>query len=332
MFCENSENISIGTKFTDSADYLFLYPAKGEKIYRLGMSETEGSESFSRKISFAERNSEISFIRQKRNTYYENTVFAEVETLDSAYIRITDFVEVPPENDSFSEKRRIFKQFVNCAGKYRNKKNIILDLRSNRGGNDSYSLKFFNKLYGREMSDYIGTETEFRYSLNFLISKPIKEVIENNYVWKKGCPYYLDYYEHDKRNWFRLNLKHLSKVRPPKFKGNVFILTDKNTASAAEETIVFARQIFSMTNQVKVIGENSAGCITYGNVMNYWLPNSKLRIDLTSSKYVYSISGEKINLEGKGFCPDYWSNAMDMKKTLINLTGDKELEQIDFTK
>lgn len=38
----------------------------------------------------------------------------------------------------------------------------------------------------------------------------------------------------------------------------------------------------------------------------------------------------KTNLEGKGFCPDYWANDEDMKQTLIDLTGDKEMEYIFF--
>lgn len=38
----------------------------------------------------------------------------------------------------------------------------------------------------------------------------------------------------------------------------------------------------------------------------------------------------KTNLEGKGFCPGYWANDEDMKQTLIDLTGDKEMEYIFF--
>ena len=90
--------------------------------------------------------------------------------------------------------------------------------------------------------------------------------------------------------------------------------------------------MLSKTNQIKVVGENTTGCITYGNVIHYWLPNSGIRIDMSSSKYAYSVKGKDVDLEGKGFYPDYWSNDEDMKATLINLTGDKDLEKVDVNK
>ena len=97
-------------------------------------------------------NAEIFFTRSKIPDYSEKTIFDEFETRDSAFIKITDFIEVSPKDKGFNEKHDIFKRYVKFAKKYRNKKNIILDLRSNCGGNDTYSFNFFKNLYGHRIN------------------------------------------------------------------------------------------------------------------------------------------------------------------------------------
>ena len=329
---DNSENIPVGTRYLDSEIYLFLYPAKGENMYRLGLPSTEENDSLSKKIDFSLENAEIFFTRSKIPDYSEKTIFDEFETRDSAFIKITDFIEVSPKDKGFNEKHDIFKRYVKFAKKYRNKKNIILDLRSNCGGNDTYSFNFFKNLYGHRINFLNAADSGYGVTVDYLVSKPIKEFIENDDVYKKGCSYYLKYYEKNKKAWFTMKSKDKHELETPKFKGTIFLLVNKNTASSGEETILFARQMLSKTNQIKVVGENTTGCITYGNVIHYWLPNSGIRIDMPSSKYAYSVKGKEVDLEGKGFYPDYWSNDEDMKATLINLTGDKDLEKVDVNK
>lgn len=321
-----SENIQVGTQFTDSGDLLFQYPSKGKDIYRLGIKTTEENESFSKDVMFGDKKYKINFKETKRNDYYENTVFKEFETKDSAYIKITDFMEVLPQNDDYKSKQEILRQYVNCAKKYINKKNIILDLRENSGGNDEYSFNFFKNLYGHNVNIVSNLDSSCSSNLEYLVSKPIKEFVESDYVWKRNAPYYLTNYEQGKKNWFSMKSRYSYKLKSPKFKGTIFIISDKKTASSGEATIFFAKKLFSKTNQVKVVGENSAGCITYGNVLNYKLPNSGLIINIPSSKYVCCINGNEVNIEGKGFYPDYWSSDEDIKQTLVNLTGDGKLE------
>lgn len=320
------ENFQVGTQFTDSADLLFSYPSKGKDVYRLGIKTTEENASLSKEIRFGDKDYKINFYKAERNDYYENTVFREFETNDSAYIKITDFMEVSPENADCKSKQEIFSQYVNCAKKYINKKNIILDLRENSGGNDEYSFNFFKNLYGHNVNAFSNLDSSYSSNLEYLVSKPTKEFVENDYIWKKNAPYYLINYEQGKKNWFSMKSRYSYKLKAPKFKGTIFIVSDKKTASSGEDTIFFAKKLFSKTNQVKVVGENSAGCITYGNVLNYKLSNSGLIINMPSSKYVYFLNGKEVNLEGRGFYPDYWSSDKDMKQTLVNLTGDEKLE------
>ena len=326
----NTENIPIGIRYTDSELLLFPYPVKEKGIFRLGCKSCKKCNSFIKEISFEKNTNKVNFARTRRNEHWDNTVYLELETDNCAYIKITDFAEVPPENSLFHEKQHIFKSYVKCAKKYRNKNNIILDLRGNYGGNDAYSYKFFEKLYGYKTNPFGCNDSNYRLSTTYLISKPVKNLIENTPILKKGLYYYLFFYEPNKKNLFMMISNRFKELKTPKFKGKIYILVNKNTASSGESSIQFCKQLFSKTNQVKLVGENSAGCVTYGNVLSYRLPNSGLLINMSSSKYEYFIDGKKTDIEGEGFFPDYWSTDEDVNQTLINLTGDRELENLDF--
>ena len=88
------------------------------------------------------------------------------------------------------------------------------------------------------------------------------------------------------------------------YSGRLFVIFDKNSASAGEEFVEMA----GLTPRSILVGENSGGCYLYGSVTH--------RVDLTNSR-LSGDWGDKIlpsirpNCEGMGMFPDYWLDEAD---------------------
>lgn len=109
-----------------------------------------------------------------------------------------------------------------------------------------------------------------------------------------------------------------------KFKGKLIILTDSNSASASEEFVTMARLIDK--DNVIQVGENTSGCISYGGVKMYYLPESGIIINLAASdlsEEALFAKNEKWAGETYGFMPDYWVTNALLPETLEALTGSK---------
>ena len=95
------------------------------------------------------------------------------------------------------------------------------------------------------------------------------------------------------------------------YKGTVYMLVNSETASAGETAVLYAR---SLRNLV-LIGENTMGCNTFGNVAGYVLKNSHIVCRIPNV----------INLcenldecgEGRGFVPDYWVDSHDVEGQVL---------------
>ena len=78
-----------------------------------------------------------------------------------------------------------------------------------------------------------------------------------------------------------------------------------------------------------IIGENTLGCIEYGNVYYYTLPNSRLSFHVSAATYGPSFNTfSNWHGEGKGIYPDIWATDEDMLETIIAVTGDEGLREI----
>ena len=73
---------------------------------------------------------------------------------------------------------------------------------------------------------------------------------------------------------------------------------------------------------------NTSGCIDFGDVYTYELPNSKVKMHLAGSDMrripVFS-QNSHWHGDTKGFYPDYWAGNAEVLDTLVSLTGDAEL-------
>ena len=89
------------------------------------------------------------------------------------------------------------------------------------------------------------------------------------------------------------------------------MLVNADTASAGESAVLYAR---SCKNLV-VVGENTMGCNTFGNVASYMLPHSNIVCRIPNVINLCHTPDECI--EGYGFTPDYWVDSDDIEGEVI---------------
>lgn len=169
-------------------------------------------------------------------------------------------------------------------------KAIIIDLRGNHGGDDSKGLHLAARLYGGaapiQAEERIRRQTPASFAV--LIngsrsalqwrkstggdSKPQEDLIqefgEKFQLAKAGKlpPESSDHLEH-KRN---------TDVHGQRYQGPIYLLADADCGSSGESTL---DALMSHPN-AKVVGENTAGLLHFGEVGTVLLPNSKIRVQM----------------------------------------------------
>ncbi len=341
----DKENFKCGEIIKCENENIFLYPSAGKDIYRIGTYASYDENEKYIWVICSENKKEILCNISNNYLYTDNiALYKEIESDDSVYIYIPTLMDL--QND---DGRKIivdsnFEKLHSVSERYAQKKNIILDLRTNTGGNSLHTSKFLSNLYFLEkkcnekntLKNLIKADKIMHIDTNiiYLLSPPILQA--NNYLEKNIYSNDLLFINHfksqrkilDNRN---LKIKYCEDYKKSKakfnvtnFKGKLIILSGKNSASSSELTITEAKALFNKTNQFFQIGENTMGCYAYGNVWCYQLNNSGIALHLPS--FVIENS-QKTCPEGYGIMPNYWATNEDILKALVNISGDEELSE-----
>lgn len=170
--------------------------------------------------------------------------------------------------------------------KLENTKNWIIDLRGNEGGDVRvgnlllpylytkpilWSNEFsrlsednFNKWFSTYIKDYYET-----------LSKEKQQQLDSVFAVTKT--HFGQFGNWDNENKIADTITFEKKMKTPL---KVVLLIDKNTFSSGELFTILARQ----SDKVIVMGEKTAGCIDYGNVMTYKTNCSSISLSLPSSR------------------------------------------------
>ena len=321
----NQKKIPAGAKFNDDEKYLFYYPAKGEGTYRIGCLQAENNDSF--RIKFD--NQEFSLPVKKVESVDEPCLYFVRSTDKTAYIKYNrcDF-----ENDTELSYQH---EFSNSAKDYKDKDFLIVDLRGNYGGDNYYLMKFLAELYNqkfelndlpsagsRDIYSYANIQA-FRYLIYALtdVNNPeIKNILKDLSKYEKTIN------KKPQKIIESQNQKSVS-LDNPEFKGKIILLTDKNVASSGEDFVLYSDLIFA--NKVIQIGQNTSGCLFYGNICDYYLPNSGIKCRLSLSDFSFSAKANKrFHGEGNGLYPDYWSTNEDLNDSILFVTQDQQMYEV----
>ena len=323
---------------------LFPYFHQGKLCYRLGkLSPEPVEEVLGHKVKLFPVDTPRSV-----PYYFEN------ESSFSAYIRLEAVI------GSGKAAEISFDKFMTAGKRYMGKSFIIVDLRTNQGGFPKYGYSFASSFYfdysktdnpkTHQLMDYtLLSFVEKNYENSFKIDSPATSQWENGAVLhrdgidKKTAERIKKIYNLMQKEpqmiyskEFSVNEDFYNKMKkantkilntPPVFNGKFIVLQDRNSSSASEEFIRTLSSLFGR-DRVIVAGENSNGCITYGAMMDFNLPNSFLTLHIAGASLVEMINKlEGWHGEGKGIYPDYWSTDQDMAETVYCLTKDEAIVQ-----
>jgi C-terminal processing protease CtpA/Prc len=169
------------------------------------------------------------------------------------------------------------KEMPLSAVELRERDAVLLDLRGNGGGADSYAVEWCSRFSRQGFRLYTGFAA-FHAGAEHPIDR-----------W--SCELALELPEAEAGS---------SAMPDEPYGGRLVVLVDSGTASSGESFTALASQIPGAT----VVGENTAGAITYGNVdQSVELPHSKLWVRGGRTKFVPA--GREVR-EALGAFPDFW--------------------------
>ena len=355
--------LPLNLEYTGSTQNLYKWFDGNKIIYRYGVFTNK-------EINFAYIN--LNNNKEKIPVYYFDRL--ESKTKNQSYKETNKTLYLSLQNFSFDNRSDVHyfyghKEFQNLLDiakeNSKNKENIILDLRSNGGGEPiRLSLLFANILYdnydfdtlnqitlcANENSTDVFSSTIAKrrlYSIFYDIKDFCKKLKFRN---KKEKFEYEEYYDSIYKKQDRIINKQIlpqlffpsrkmitvepqteDKPLPPtNFSGTIYILTDRYSASCSEYTIGLAYKLAEKLNfNVVHLGENSNGAVYYVNPWTFVTPNSGLWFYMPTNKSEPRIFNHpSFKGEGLGWHPEYWVTKYNLANTLTNLIEDPELPQM----
>ena len=143
--------------------------------------------------------------------------------------------------------------FVANAEKFKNEEPLIIDLRDNGGGSDTYIWEFLKTLFNCE----IGFSRKY-------VQKNSGLFIE--YMRTEWPDFKIEFEPGIEQDVEDASIFETSK--------SIYVLFNENTCSAGESAIAFLKSISGTT----LVGEHSGGCFVCGNCMEIFLPHSHIPV------------------------------------------------------
>lgn len=256
---------------------------------------------------------------------------------NSIYLNLSIFL---PE--FFSENLMAKEYFEKVYAEFKNiqkKKYLIIDLRNCPGGVTDYPLLLLYSLYmGTELVipskiyDAWHLESETIYRTSKSIETPVTESLRyQRAIYTEGNKFEENFrtslvmqIKNPKRIVRGYNSKIAKEIHKPAYQGKIIFLTNNKTASAAESLILFGKNLFS--KNIKIIGENTMGCLTYIDVFQIIMPNNSFAVSMAFKSIEESLKlfdcwkGECIGIQPDIICSDE-----DVLPILKKITKDKKL-------
>ncbi len=356
-------DLPLNLEYTGSTKNLYKWFDGNKIIYRYGVFTNK-------EINFAYI--DLNNNKEKIPVYYFDRLESKTknqsfkETNKTLYLSLQDFSFDRGSDIHNFYGQNEFQSLLNIAKeKSKNKENIILDLRSNGGGEpirlallftnilyDNYDFDLLNQifLYDDENSIDVVSSTIAKGRL-YNIFYDIKDFFKTfKFKKNKESFEYEEYYNLIYKNQYKIRNQQIlpqlffpsrkmitvepqmeDKPLPPtKFSGTIYILTDRYSASCSEYTIGVAYKLAEKLNfNVMHVGENSNGAVYYVNPWSFVTPYSGLWFYMpTKYKFSRIFNHPNFKGEGLGWHPEYWVTKYNLANTLTNLIKDPELPEM----
>jgi hypothetical protein len=207
--------------------------------------------------------------------------------------------------------------FVASGPTLRDSRAIIVDVRGNGGGSDSYAKDWLAQLTSQRLVGSVVDRLDSDVTRQGIVNDntcqlaeglddaaALKEAGERLAYGNKvvaeaeaaGAPL---------RMWRSRSVVTDGRAPSP-FRAPLVVLVDNGCASACESFVSHAKQL----ERSVVVGENSGGVGVFGEVLVYRLPKSGLGMS-AGMKYFHDPDPRRAVPEGRGHLPDYWLDGDD---------------------
>jgi hypothetical protein len=286
----------------DPAAYLVpSLNAQGEPVYRLGMLAYTAPGPLVLSAQADQENREFDITLQRSDdTLYRDapTRFGEERIGGIPVLRARSFADYYEADLS---------RFLQAANTYQGEPYLILDIRGNSGGNTRWPKQWIARFTGRtpalqQVLTELTSKTSMMGRAN-LFREMLETYPEEQSSWVSGQ---LRHYEAQADGFERQSS--LPYWTPSSYPAThlipndatLIVVTDQVVASAGEGLLSYLHR--QMENVV-IVGENTAGALTFGQVSVHQLPHSKLRVVLPIK---LNAATDLKWREERGFLPNLW--------------------------
>ena len=275
--------------------------ADGRLVYRLGVVSATPPEPLILATQSAVGTGTRELELQRSGfEHWSDEVFHEDRIGGIGVLRMRGFGDADPE---------AMRRWVASAERYRDAPCVVVDLRGNRGGNERWACDWIESLTGvRPSSSLVFSELESRTTMAGRLNAQL--------WWDRIAPGVEEI-----RKGLERHRNALARFGPegeaPRWTGpllprnstipsdtTVVVVTNGLVASAGEGFVMRMRQ----AENVVVVGENTRGALTFGNVSLHQLPRSGLEVWLPIN---LNLSPDGVFREERGLEPDWWVPAGD---------------------
>jgi len=277
----------------------YLFPslnADGDAVFRVGVLSYSSPQPLELRARSGQEVRQWRITLSRSQPRYSG-IFEEKKVGGVPVVRIRSFGDHPKE---------YIDRFLDSASRYKGESCLIVDIRGNGGGNEEWPKQWIIRFTGRPpdrvqvFTELISETTMIGRSNSYALAlHNAPELEEQGYRMK--VEEFRGYAESIEEKDITPYWWPFEVPGPQEIPSNttLIVLMDANVYSAGEGFISYLHQV----ENVVLVGENSGGALTYGQMSHHRLPNSKLLVGLPTSLNVF------VDLEyreEKGFFPDLW--------------------------
>jgi len=186
------------------------------------------------------------------------------------------------------------KRLAEEAKDLKDKKHLIIDLRGNSGGADTYASDWVENFTGVEPGEGIIESSLVTDTANRLLLNSFNQYYGLSYDELE--PEYKKLFKKTESGWTNIKYHEYKVIEN---KTLIIVLIDNGVASAGESFVNYLNQM----ENVILIGTNTAGLLGFGNMGMCNLPNSNVQLSISKT---ISLPPDLTSREGRGYYPDFW--------------------------
>jgi hypothetical protein len=274
--------------------------AQGDPMYRLGTLAYAAPAPLLLTAQNGQEQKQFE-IKLRLSDFYSKSKFGEERIGGIPVLRVRSFA------DYYSDE---LSQFLQAADKYKGEPYVIVDIRGNTGGSTRWPKEWIARFTGHSPSlkqalTELTNKTTMMGRLN-VFQEMLATYPEEDAAWVQGQ---INYYQ-ALAEAFESKTPYWSPLTFPSTRlipnaSTLIVIADGGVASAGEG---FLSYLYRQVENVVVVGENSLGALTFGQVSFHQLPYSRLRVVLPIK---LNVPLDMEWREEKGYFPDLWVPAVD---------------------